>query len=135
VALHTTLIVLAALALLYAAFVAALIAAGRRNKALALASLVPHSAILVKRLVRDPRVSRRTKIALVLLGGYLALPFDLVPDFIPVAGQLDDAILVVLAFRALLRDVGPAVVRELWPGPAQPLGAVVRLGGGAAELC
>src|SRR4051794_20600524 len=131
--LRIALLVLVALALVYAAFVGILILAGRRNKALAVASLVPYSAVLVKRLVRDPRVSRRTKIALVLLGGYLALPFDLVPDFIPVAGQLDDAILVVLAFRALLRDVGPAVVRELWPGPAEPLGALLRLAGARAN--
>jgi uncharacterized membrane protein YkvA (DUF1232 family) len=55
--------------------------------------------VLVTRLARDPRVPRRRKLLLLGLVGYLALPFDLVPDFIPVAGQLDDAIIVALVLR------------------------------------
>lgn len=52
-----------------------------------------------------------------LLAGYLALPFDLVPDFIPVAGQLDDAFLLALVLRAVLRSGGEDLLREHWPGP------------------
>lgn len=51
-----------------------------------------------------------------LLAGYLALPFDLVPDFIPVAGQLDDALLLALVLRAVLRSGGEDLLREHWPG-------------------
>jgi Uncharacterized conserved protein len=61
-------------------------------------------------------VPRRAKVALVLLIPYLAMPFDLVPDFIPVAGQLDDAILVALVLAYVVRRAGRGVVEELWPG-------------------
>jgi uncharacterized membrane protein YkvA (DUF1232 family) len=64
-----------------------------------------------------------------VLVGYLALPFDLVPDFIPIAGQLDDAVIVALALRAVLRASGPDLVREHWPGPESSLAVVLRLAG------
>ena len=66
--------------------------------------------------------------------GYLALPFDLAPDFIPVAGQLDDAILVALVLRSVLRSGGSGPLAEHWPGPDSSLAALTRLayGRGAA---
>ena len=76
---------------------------------------------------RDPRVSRRRKLLLFALVGYLALPFDLVPDFIPGAGQLDDAVVVALALRSLLRSGGEPLIRELWPGPERTLALIIRL--------
>ena len=101
----------------YAAFVLALVVAGRREDAKALARFAPDCAVLAGRLLRDPRVARRHKLMLVLLVGYLASPIDLVPDVIPVAGQLDDAILVWLALRAVRSAEGGAqLVREHWPG-------------------
>jgi uncharacterized membrane protein YkvA (DUF1232 family) len=63
---------------------------------------------------------------LVGLIGYLAMPIDLVPDFIPVAGQLDDAILVALVLRSLLRATGPELAREHWPGPPASLDVLLR---------
>jgi len=57
------------------------------------------------------------------------MPFDLIPDFIPVAGQLDDAVLVALTLRAVLRGAGPGLVREHWPGPPESLDAMLRLAG------
>jgi uncharacterized membrane protein YkvA (DUF1232 family) len=110
----------------YAAAVLALVAIGRRSDARALAGFIPDCVVLVERLVRDPRVPRRRKLALVLLAAYLVLPFDLVPDFIPVAGQFDDAILVALVLRTLLRGGGEPLVREHWPGPERSLALVCR---------
>ena len=110
----------------YAAFVLWLIAVGRHKDAQALATFIPDCMVLVGRLVRDPRVPRRRKLLLVGLIGYLALPFDLVPDFIPVAGQLDDLIVVVLVLRSLIRSGGEPLLREHWPGPDQSLALIVR---------
>ena len=111
----------------YAAFLIWLAVVGRRDAARAFATFIPDCIVLVTRLARDPRVPRRRKLLLVGLAGYLALPFDLVPDFIPVAGQLDDAVVVALVLRSFVRSGGEALVRELWPGPAHSLGLILRL--------
>ena len=111
----------------YAAFVAWLVILGRRDDARALATFIPDCIVLVTRLAREPRVPRRRKLLLVALVGYLALPFDLVPDFIPVAGQLDDALIVALILRSFIRSNGEQLIRELWPGPEQSLALILQL--------
>jgi len=113
----------------YLLVVLALVVAGRRTDARALAGFVPDCVILFSRLLRDPRVPRRSKILVAALIPYLALPIDLVPDFIPVAGQADDAILVALVLRVLVKRTDAVVLRELWPGPDRSLLAVFRLAG------
>ena len=123
------LISLGVLAAVYAAFLSVLVAVGRRADARALATFIPDCIVLVTLLAHDPRVPRRRKILLLALVGYLALPFDLVPDFIPIAGQLDDAIVVALVLRSLVRAGGGGVIRELWPGPERSLGLILRLAG------
>lgn len=116
--------------LLYALLVLALVLAGRRGAARALAGFVPDCVILFRRLLADTRVPRRHKLLLVATAGYLAFPIDLVPDFIPVAGQLDDAVIVALALRTVLRGLGPSLLEEHWPGPAtSSLAVVLRLAG------
>jgi uncharacterized membrane protein YkvA (DUF1232 family) len=120
------LVSLALFALVYAACVIALVLAGRRDDARALATFIPDCIVLVTRLAHDPRVPRRRKILLFALVGYLMLPFDLVPDFIPVAGQLDDAIIVALVLRSFVRSGGEPLLRELWPGPESSLALVLR---------
>jgi uncharacterized membrane protein YkvA (DUF1232 family) len=111
----------------WAACVALLVVFGRRSEARALARFIPDCLVLFRRLLSDGRVPRSRKLVLVALVGYLALPFDLVPDFIPVAGQLDDAILIALGLRFVLRAAGPELLREHWPGPADSLAALMRL--------
>ena len=101
----------------------------RRERLRALAGFVPDCAVLCARLFRDPRVPRRHKALLAALAGYLSLPFDLVPDFIPVAGQLDDALAVAFVLRRVVRAVQPSLLVEHWPGPDASLRAVLRLAG------
>ena len=126
---RAALIAAGSILVLYALLVLALVASGRRSEARALAGFVPDCAVLFKRLMTDARVPRSRKLALGLSAAYLALPFDLVPDFIPVAGQLDDALVVALVLRSLVRSAGPEIVREHWPGPQDSLRAVLRLAG------
>ena len=83
--------------------------------------------ILVKRLLGDPRVPRRAKLVLILAFVYLLIPFDLVPDFIPVAGQLDDAILLAAVLAHVVRLAGREVVEELWTGSERGLRVVLAL--------
>jgi uncharacterized membrane protein YkvA (DUF1232 family) len=101
--------------------------AGRREGARAAAAFVPDCVVLFKRLFTDPRVPRRKKFVLAALIPYLLMPFDLVPDFIPVAGYLDDAIIVAFALRYVLRGSGPDLIAAHWPGP--PAKLVLRFAG------
>jgi uncharacterized membrane protein YkvA (DUF1232 family) len=97
------------------------------TKARDIASFLPDCAVLIKRLLRDPRVPRRAKVPLALLLPYLASPIDLIPDFIPVLGQLDDAVLVALVLRSVVKTAGRELVTELWPGSERGLRAVLSL--------
>jgi uncharacterized membrane protein YkvA (DUF1232 family) len=114
---------------IYGVLLVWLVTRGRREDARAFATFIPDCIVLVTRMARDQRVPRRRKLLLVALVAYLGLPFDLVPDFIPVAGQLDDAILVALVLRRFVRTGGEPMIRELWPGPAQTLVVILRLVG------
>ena len=114
---------------LYFLVVLGFIVAGRRTDARALAGFVPDCVVLFSRLLRDPRVSRKNKVLVAALIPYLALPFDLVPDFIPIAGQADDAILVGFVLRRLVRRTEPVILRELWPGPERSLAIIFKLVG------
>jgi len=132
-ATHWVLLFVAATVALYALCVAALYLTGRRTMAGDLARFIPDCLVLFRRLIADPRVSRRHKLLLAALAGYLAMPFDLVPDFIPVAGQLDDAIVVALVLRAVVRGSGPALVKEHWPGSPAAVATLLRIVGSHAR--
>jgi uncharacterized membrane protein YkvA (DUF1232 family) len=123
-------VVLAAcVVIVYVAFVVALVVVGRGQGARGVAGFIPDCIVLLRRLLGDPRVPRRHKLLLGALVGYLVLPFDLVPDFIPVAGHIDDAVILALALRTVLRASGPGLLREHWPGPESSLAVVLRLVG------
>ena len=114
---------------LYVVSVAALIAAGRREDARALAGFIPDCAVLISRLARDRRLPRPRRAALFIALGYLALPIDLVPDFLPGIGHLDDAVVAGMAIRLVVHGGGIDLVREAWPGPEASLTLVLRASG------
>ena len=112
-----TLVVALAIALaVWLSAVLILILAGRRSAARELATLIPNLVILFKGLLRDPAVPRSSKVLLGLAVLWLVSPIDLVPEFIPVAGPLDDAIVAALVLRHVLRRTGPDVLRRHWRG-------------------
>jgi uncharacterized membrane protein YkvA (DUF1232 family) len=89
--------------------------------------LLPDLLKLVARLARDRSLPRRVRISLWLLLGYLALPFDVVPDVIPVIGYADDAIVIALVLRTVVRASGADAVRRHWSGSDNGLAAVMRI--------
>lgn len=127
--MKTLLIILGAVLGLYLLFILVLVVLGKRSQARAIAGFIPDCILLFKRLVQDPRMSRRYKLELGLLIGYLALPIDLIPDFIPVAGQLDDVIIVAVVLRRVIKRVGVKVIKEHWAGPISSLNVILGLSG------
>ena len=89
--------------------------------------LLPDIVRLLKRLAGDATLPRRVRVQLALLLGYLALPIDLIPDFVPVLGYADDAIVVALVLRSVTRAAGPDALARHWPGTPEGLEAVRRL--------
>ena len=81
-----------------------------------LAAFIPDCVTTVRRLRRDPRVPRSAKIAVVLAGIWVASPIDLIPEFLPVIGPLDDIVVVALALRYAGRRVPREVLLAAWPG-------------------
>jgi uncharacterized membrane protein YkvA (DUF1232 family) len=104
-----------------------LVALGRRALARELATLVPNVTRLFAGLVRDPRVPLRAKVVLGASALYLAMPIDVVPDFIPIAGSLDDAIVAAFALRFVVRASSPEIVAEHWPGDPATLRRILWL--------
>ncbi|MER6142042.1 DUF1232 domain-containing protein [Streptomyces sparsogenes] len=91
--------------------------------------LLPDLLRLIPRLARDRALPRGVRVRLWLLLGYLAMPIDLVPDFIPILGYADDAIVVAAVLRSVVRHAGPEALTRHWPGTDDGLAAVRRLAG------
>src|SRR6266568_4369318 len=89
--------------------------------------IVPDVVRLIHRLARDQTVHRGVRARLWFLVGYLVLPIDLVPDFIPVLGYADDVILIAVVLRSVVRRAGVEPIRRHWPGTPEGLGALARL--------
>jgi uncharacterized membrane protein YkvA (DUF1232 family) len=81
-----------------------------------LASFLPDCVTTVRRLRKDPRVPRRAKLAVGFAGLWVLSPIDLIPEFLPVIGPLDDVVVVAVALRYAARKVPPEVLFEAWPG-------------------
>jgi uncharacterized membrane protein YkvA (DUF1232 family) len=89
--------------------------------------LLPDTLRLVKRLSTDRELPRRTRAVVWVLLVYLASPIDLVPDFIPIIGYADDAVITSFVLRHVMRRAGPAKLREHWPGSDDGLATLTRL--------
>jgi uncharacterized membrane protein YkvA (DUF1232 family) len=86
-----------------------------------LAGFIPACVTTVRRLRKDPRVPRRAKVAVALAGLWVLSPIDVIPEFIPVIGPLDDVVVVALALRYAARQVPREVLAEAWPGESRLL--------------
>jgi uncharacterized membrane protein YkvA (DUF1232 family) len=86
--------------------------------------MLPNIVKLVARLLKDPRVPRRSKITLGLAAAYVASPVDLIPEIIPIIGWADDVLIVMFAIDSLIERAGEEIVEELWDGPGDLLALV-----------
>ena len=84
-------------------------------------------ARLLWRALRHPAAPTWLKVGTALIVLYVLSPIDLVPDFVPVLGYTDDAIVVVLALRSVVRRVGVEPLRAHWPGTEDGFTALCRL--------
>lgn len=121
------------LALAYLVAIGLLWTYGRRHPDIAgsreVVRFLPDVVRFVRRLAADPTLPKGVRIRLILLLLYLLSPVDLVPDFIPVVGYADDAIVVALILRSVIRRAGPEAVEAHWPGTPGGLAILRRLVG------
>jgi uncharacterized membrane protein YkvA (DUF1232 family) len=114
---------------LYALFLLGLMLAGRKVAAKELATLVPNLALLFRDLATDPRVPRSAKLLIGFAIVWLISPIDLLPEFLPVIGPLDDAVVAALVLRYLVRRAGADLVREHWRGDPSTIERILRAAG------
>lgn len=130
---HVAIGMAAGLLLVWLTLIAALYVVVRnqddRNTFADVLRLVPDVLRLLRRLAADTTLPRGVRIRLGLLIGYLLLPLDLVPDFIPIVGYADDAVIVAIALRSVTRVAGPEALDRHWPGTPAGLHALKRLAG------
>jgi len=91
--------------------------------------LLPDTLRLLRRLATDRTLPRGVRVRLWLLFVYLAVPVDIIPDFIPIIGYADDAIIVCVVLRSVVRRAGADAVRRNWPGTEDGLAALWRVAG------
>jgi uncharacterized membrane protein YkvA (DUF1232 family) len=124
-----------ALVLAWVAMVIALVIVRPRGGLLREAlRILPDALRLIRRLAADNTLPRGVRVRLGLLLAYLAIPFDVIPDFIPVLGYADDAIIVAAVLRSVVRRAGLGAVRAHWPGSDDGFTALVRLTGLARSV-
>ncbi len=118
---HTLLVAAAIVLAVWAVLVGVLLLVGRREAARQVATFLPNLVLLFRGLMRDPRVPRRSKLLLGFGLVWLVSPIDLIPEFLPVIGPLDDAIVAALILRTVARRVGKPVLAEHWRGDSGAL--------------
>ena len=111
-------LLLVGLGVVFASWAVLLVLARRLPPGLAkdLAGFLPACATTLRRLRRDPRVPRSAKVAVAVAAVWVLSPIDLVPEFLPVVGALDDVVVVAVALRFVARRVPRAAIEEAWPG-------------------
>jgi uncharacterized membrane protein YkvA (DUF1232 family) len=114
---------------LWSAAVLLLFLAGKRSAARELAGLLPNLVALFRGLLGDPRVPRGTKLWIGFAVAWLLSPIDLIPEFVPVAGPLDDAIVAAIVLRHVLKRAGREVVEGHWRGDPATLRLILRASG------
>jgi uncharacterized membrane protein YkvA (DUF1232 family) len=126
---RTFLIALGIAAGVWAVSIVGLLVIGRRTAARQLATLLPNLVRLFHALVRDSRVPRSSKVLLGFTIAWFVWPIDLIPEFIPVLGPLDDVVVAALVLRHVLRKAGPDAIEEHWSGDQATLGILLRVAG------
>ena len=125
--MHGLLIGLGVAALVWLAAILALFVFGRRSAARELATLIPNLLVLFRGLLRDTRVSSGSKRWLWFAIAWLVSPIDLIPEFIPVLGPLDDAIVAAFVLRHILRRTDVRVLSDHWHGDPATLEKILRI--------
>lgn len=127
--MRTLLVALGIAVAAWLATVLLLFLAGKRSAARELAGLLPNLVALFRGLLGDPRVPRGTKLWIGFAVAWLISPIDLIPEFVPVAGPLDDAIVAAIVLRHVLKRAGREVVEGHWRGDPATLRLILRAGG------
>ena len=122
------LIAVACTLVLWLLVILVLVALGRRSQARELVTVLPNLVVLFRGLLADPRVPRSSKRWVWFALVWCISPIDLIPEFVPVAGPLDDAIVAALVLRHVLRRTDRAVLADHWRGDPATLDAIVRVG-------
>ncbi|MDQ2953054.1 MAG: DUF1232 domain-containing protein [Chloroflexota bacterium] len=120
-------IALLALIAIWVLCIALLYLFGRKALAMEIARFIPNMTILFKGLLADPRVPRRAKIVLLFGAVWIASPIDLIPEFLPIIGPLDDAVVAALVLRAVVKAAGREVVYEHWRGDVRVIERLLAL--------
>jgi uncharacterized membrane protein YkvA (DUF1232 family) len=123
---RTLIVIVVVTLVIWASIVGILLVSGRRVAAKQLARLLPDLASLLRGLLRDPRVPRGSKVLLAFAVLWVVSPIDLLPEFLPVIGPLDDVIVVALVLRHVVKRAGPQVVAEHWWGDPATLALAMR---------
>jgi uncharacterized membrane protein YkvA (DUF1232 family) len=109
------------------------VATPRDTRLVDLLAVVPDLVRLVRDLLRDPTTPSAVRVALLGLLAWLINPIDLIPEFIPVLGPLDDVVVTILVLRYVRRRIGPAAMRARWRGSDERYGLLESVLGGRSR--
>jgi uncharacterized membrane protein YkvA (DUF1232 family) len=127
--MRALLLALGIAAAVWLAAVLLLLLAGKKSASRELVALLPNLLALFRGLLGDPRVPRATKLWIGFAIAWLVSPIDLIPEFVPIAGPLDDVIVAALILRHVLKRAGRDVVERHWRGDPATLRLILRAGG------